>query len=305
MKFNNFCAAAGKILWVMISKPVLMTDPATHWMRGLQALADRKPRPRPFVDVPSLPWDQPEFSRHFLRTATRGARYTQREIAFLQACGVLIPKRQMLDLACGGGRHSLAMARYGAEVTGLDVGPAAIASARRQAARAGLPVTFVQGDVRQLAFHAAFDAVTFLFGCFTEMPRTEAQTCLNGVSRSLRPGGWFVLDVFAPRFFADLDGMQEWWVGRDFIAGRFPQLVLTEYFYYARPKTYARRDFIYNANTGELHTFGVSGQAYTLRDLSRMLEAAGLVPAMTCGDWDGTEATPDSELYIVVAQKPA
>ncbi|ETW98796.1 MAG: hypothetical protein ETSY1_17365 [Candidatus Entotheonella factor] len=272
-------------------------------MRGLQAIADRKPRPRPFIDIASLPWDQPEFSRHFLRTATRGAQYTQREIAFLQHCGVLAPDRQILDLACGGGRHSLAMAQHGAEVTGLDVGPAAIASARRRAARAGLPVAFMQGDVRHLAFDAAFDAVTFLFGCFTEMTREDAQTCLNGVARSLRPGGWFVLDVFAPRFFADLDGMQEWWVGRDFIAGRFPQLVLTEYFYYARSKTYARRDFICNANTGEIHTFGVSGQAYTLRDLSRMFEAAGLTPVLTCGDWDGSEAGRDSELYIVVAQK--
>ncbi len=196
------------------------------------------------------------------------------------------------------------MARHGAGVTGLDVGPAAIASARRRATRAGLPVTFVQGDVRQLAFEAAFDAVTLLFGCFTEMTREDAQVCLQGVARSLRPGGWFVLDVFAPGFFADLDGMQEWWVGQDFIAGRFPQLVLTEYFYYARPKTYARRDFICNANTGEIHAFGVSGQAYTLRDLSRMFEAAGLIPVMRCGDWDGTEATPESELYILVAQKP-
>jgi len=289
----------------MISKLALMSDSAAHLLRGLQVLADRKPRPRPFVDVASLPWDQPEFSRHFLRTATRGARYTQREIAFLQRCGILAPPQQILDLACGGGRHSLAMAQHGAEVTGLDVGPAAVASARCRAARAGLPVTFVQGDVRQLSFDAEFDVVTFLFGCFTEMTREDAQTCLHGVARSLRPGGWFVLDVFSPRFFADLDGMQEWWIGRDFIAGRFPQLVLTEYFYYARPKTYARRDFICNANTGEIHTFGVSGQAYTLRDLSHMFKAAGLIPAMRCGDWDGTEATTDSELYIVVARKPS
>ncbi len=282
-----------------------MIDMPTHLMRGLQALAARKPRPRPFIDVPSLPWDQLEFSRHFLRTATRGASYTQREIAFLEHVGVLALERRILDLACGGGRHSLAMARHDAQVTGLDVGPAAVASARRRAARAGLSATFVAGDVRQLAYDAEFDAVTLLFGCFTEMTRDDAQACLQGVARSLRPGGRFVLDVFAPSFFAELDGVQEWWVGRDFIAGRFPQLVLTEYFYYARPKTYARRDFICNANTGEIHAFGVSGQAYSLKGLSRMLARAGLVPVMMCGDWDGTEVTPESEFYIMVAQKPS
>lgn len=281
-----------------------MIDMTTPLMRGLQALADRKPHPRPFIDVPSLPWDELEFSRHFLRTATRGASYTRREIEFLQQVGVLAPERRILDLACGGGRHSLAMARHGAEVTGLDVGPAAVASARRRAARASLSATFVEGDVRQLAYDATFDVVTLLFGCFTEMTRDDAQACLQGVARSLRPGGWFVLDVFAPSFFAELDGMQEWWVGRDFIAGRFPQLVLTEYFYYPRPKTYARRDFICNANTGEIHAFGVSGQAYTLKGLSDMFKAVGLTPMMMCGDWDGADVTSESEIYIMVAQKP-
>ncbi len=280
-----------------------MSDLAAHLNQGLGALAGRKQRPRPFVDVGSLPWDDPDFSRYFLRTATRGERYTRREIAFLERCGALAPSQHILDLACGGGRHSLAMARRGALVTGLDLGPAAIATARRRAARTGLPVEFIQGDLHCLEYVGAFDAVTFLFGCFTEMRRDQAEACLQRISRSLRPGGMFVLDVYAPRFFAALDESQEWWVGRDFIAGRFPQLVLTEYFYYAREKTYARRDFICNATTGAWHTFGVSGQAYTLPELIRMCEAVGLIPVMTCGGWNGEEVTKDSTLYIVVASK--
>lgn len=281
----------------------LMSDTTAHLLQGLQALAARKPRPRPFVDIGSLPWADTAFSRHFLRTATRSNYHTRREIAFLEHYGVLAPGQRMLDLACGGGRHSLAMARRGAVVTGLDLGPTAIAAARRRAARADLIVEFVQGDIREMTYKAAFDAATFLFGCFTEMPREDAETCLQRISRSLCPGGMFVLDVFAPAFFADLDGMQEWWVGRDFIAGRFPQLVLTEYFYYKRPKTYARRDFICNATTGEWQSFGVSGQAYTLPELTRMCEAVGLHPVMTCANWDGDEVTKDSSLYIIVATK--
>lgn len=280
-----------------------MSDVAAHFLQGLQTLAARTPRPRPFVDVGSLPWADEAFSRHFLRTATRSERHTRREIAFLERYGILVPGRRTLDLACGGGRHSLAMARRGAVVTGLDLGPAAIATARRRAARTGLDVEFVQGDIRQMTYNAVFDTVTFLFGCLTEMLQEEAEICLQQISRSLRPGGVFVLDVFAPRFFADLDGMQEWWVGRDFIAGRFPQLVLTEYFYYKRAKTYVRRDFICNASTGLWHSFNVSGQAYALSELTRMCAATGLSPIMTCANWDGEPVTKDSTLYIIVATK--
>src|SRR5215471_15204345 len=133
-----------------------MTDVATQLLHGLQAIAHRRPRPRPFIDIGSLPWDDPVFSRHFLRTATRSQRYTQRELAFLEQCGLLRPGQRILDIACGGGRHSLAMARRGAIVTGIDLGPVAIATAERRAKKAGLRVEFVQTDVRRLEYEAMF-----------------------------------------------------------------------------------------------------------------------------------------------------
>src|SRR5256886_13962592 len=108
-----------------------MTDVAAQLLHGFQTIAHRRPRPRPFLDIGSLPWDDPAFSRHFLRTATRSQRYTHREIALLEECGLLRPGQRILDIACGGGRHSLAMARRGALVTGNDLGPAAIAATPR------------------------------------------------------------------------------------------------------------------------------------------------------------------------------
>src|SRR5215467_1338694 len=127
-----------------------MTDVVAQLLHGFQTLAHRQPRPRPFLDIASLPWDDPIFSRHFLRTATRSQRYTNREMTFLEACGLLRPGQRILDIACGGGRHSLAMARRGALVTGLDIGPTAIATAQRRAHKAGLPIEFVQGDIRTM-----------------------------------------------------------------------------------------------------------------------------------------------------------
>src|SRR5574341_1193617 len=149
-------------------------DVTAQLLHGFQTMAQRRPRPRPFIDIGPLPWDDPAFSRHFLRTATRSQRYTQPEIAFLEQCGLLHPGQRILDVACGGGRHSLAMARRGAIVTGIDLGPAAIATAQRRAKKARLHVEFVPADVRRLEYEAAFDAVTFIFGCFTEMPRQDA-----------------------------------------------------------------------------------------------------------------------------------
>ena len=301
-KSSNSCDSAARAPGPAPSR-VSGPNIPTVFLRGLHAISDRKPRPQPFVDVGSLPWHEPDFSRHFLRTATRSSRYTQREITFLARNDLLTPGHRILDLACGGGRHSIAMAQRGAVVTGIDLGPAAIAAARRRARRAGVGVEWLQGDLRHLPFKGDFHVVTFVFGCFTEMPRREAEAVLAGISNSLRPGGKLVLDVYAPVFFSDLDGVQEWWVGGDFIAGRFPQLVLSEYFYYARNRTYARRDYICEAATGAVHTFGLSGQAYTLAELARMLAAAGLTLTVAFGDWKGTPARRDSRLYVLLASK--
>ena len=58
--------------------------------------------------------------------------------------------RTLVDLGCGTGEHSLAAAKRGWAVVGLDASAAAIDKARRAADGAGLAVRFVVGDVRRL-----------------------------------------------------------------------------------------------------------------------------------------------------------
>jgi len=54
----------------------------------------------------------------------------------------------LLDLACGTGRHALAFARIGFEVTGVDYGDELLERARRNAAEAGERIEFELGDMR-------------------------------------------------------------------------------------------------------------------------------------------------------------
>ena len=69
----------------------------------------------------------------------------------------------LLDLACGTGRHALAFARIGFEVTGVDYGDELLERARRNAAEAGERIEFELGDMRTVELGRRFDAVTCLF----------------------------------------------------------------------------------------------------------------------------------------------
>jgi 2-polyprenyl-3-methyl-5-hydroxy-6-metoxy-1,4-benzoquinol methylase len=57
------------------------------------------------------------------------------------------PGARVLDLACGTGRHSLAVAALGAHVTGVDRDPAKLAVARERAANAGLTIEWLETDL--------------------------------------------------------------------------------------------------------------------------------------------------------------
>ena len=63
----------------------------------------------------------------------------------------------LLDAGCGVGLFSLAMARHGYSVTGIDIAPRMVAAARQSAADAGLKMQLAVGDVEEAA--GPFDAV--------------------------------------------------------------------------------------------------------------------------------------------------
>src|SRR5436309_3564539 len=59
----------------------------------------------------------------------------------------------LLDAACGIGTQTLGLAALGHRVTASDLSPAAVARARREAARRALDVDFSVADLRRLSGH--------------------------------------------------------------------------------------------------------------------------------------------------------
>jgi 2-polyprenyl-3-methyl-5-hydroxy-6-metoxy-1,4-benzoquinol methylase len=106
----------------------------------------------------------------------------------------LSPGARVLDLACGWGRTTLALARQGYQVTGFDLSPELLALARERAAGAGLAIPFVQGTVRVLPDLGEFDAVTAFYddSVLSFADEADNQAALRGVARLLRPGGAFL-----------------------------------------------------------------------------------------------------------------
>lgn len=127
--------------------------------------------------------------------------------------------RTLLDVGCNWGRWSIAAARAGYAVVGIDPSLGAVMAARRVARAMQLPIRHVVGDARFLPFPAgAFDQ-TFSYSVVQHLSRPDARTVIAEMSRVLRTGGGCLVQMPTPfgirclyhlarRRFRDGDGFE-------------------------------------------------------------------------------------------------
>ena len=101
--------------------------------------------------------------------------------------------RTVLDLGCGGGFMSEALAARGAKVIGVDVSRGAIGVAKRHAASGGLAIRYLVASGEGLPLpDASVDCVV----CVDVLEHVRSlDQVLDEVRRVLRPGGVFLFDT--------------------------------------------------------------------------------------------------------------
>ena len=128
------------------------------------------------------------------------ARGTESEVSFVADALALGPGRLVVDVGCGPGRHSHALARRGVRVVGVDVAQRFV-----ELARHGSPVGagFVRGDARRLPVApGSADAVICLcqggFGLLGG--GTGEQAALEEMAGALRVGGRLAVTAVSAYF---------------------------------------------------------------------------------------------------------
>ncbi len=111
----------------------------------------------------------------------------------------LKPGARVLDVACGTGNLCFPAARAGAVVTGVDIAPNLLATARARALAKFPSIQFDEGDVEALPYaDASFDEVVTMFGAmFAPQPKLVAAE----LARVCRPGGRVFMANWTPTGF--------------------------------------------------------------------------------------------------------
>ena len=107
----------------------------------------------------------------------------------------------VLELGCGTGRVTMAIAERGHRVSGLDLAERMLERAAEKRARLSVEtrerVHLVQGDMTRFELGEKFRLIIIPFRPFQHLLETQQQLdCLTCVRKHLMPGGRLILDVF-------------------------------------------------------------------------------------------------------------
>jgi len=214
----------------------------------------------------------------------RDLESARREVGYLLERGVA---GRVLDLACGFGRHSIALLAAGLDVSGIDLSADLLADAPDS-----LAGRLARADIRHLPFaDASFDAVVNLFSSFGYFAEEDDGAVLDEIARVLRPGGRAILDLMNPdRIRAGL--VPESRTERDGI-------VLEERRSLSSDGRRVRKEVRLTLPGEAARTWTEDVRMYGTAELQALAEPRGLRLHAVEGGFDGSSFGPESERQIV------
>lgn len=200
----------------------------------------------------------------------------------------------LLDMCCGPGRHSLAFAKRGFRVTGVDATAFLLDRARERGEAEDVTVEWVESDMRKFVRPESFDLSINLFTSFGffEDPGDNLAV-LENVRRSLRPGGSFVLDVLGKevlaRKFQAMDAQES--ADGELVVQR--RRVVDDW-------TRIETDWMFISDERTRH-FGIQLWIYSGQELRQLLFEAGFDAVELYGDLAGGPYDTAADRLIAVA----
>jgi SAM-dependent methyltransferase len=205
--------------------------------------------------------------------------------------------RSVLDLCCGPGRCSIALAQRGFAVTGVDRTKLLLDRARARARRARVKIEWVRSDMRDFVRPNTYDLVLSMFTSFGYFDdKREDVLVLENVLTSLRPGGRCLIEGAGKEFLAR--GFQP---TTSEALGDGTRLVHRHEIF--DDWTRVRNEWIL-IRGGRTKSFRFHHTVYSGQELRDRMEGVGFVDVRLYGNLEGDEYGLNAQRLVAVGRKP-
>lgn len=256
-------------------------------------------------------WWETAFDEKYLKTYVDivTPKLTTQQILFLRKNLKLKRGTKILDLACGYGRHSIALAKHGYHVTGIDASEYFTKRAKKEAERQGVKATFLTGDMRRLSYKNKFDAVINIFTSFGYFKKeSDNNLVLKKISQALKPKGQFLIDLNnTPRVLMRM--AQEGKINKK--TGLFEDLrkdklsngiaVTTKHEFSASTMRWLMTRTW--KEKGKIQSYQTNVRMYTLPEIKHLMEENGFRIKKIWGDFEESPLNSNAHRLIILAKK--
>ncbi len=210
----------------------------------------------------------------------------------------------VLDLGCGTGRLSLALARQGAQVCGVDASAAMLALARQRASAAGLAITWVQGDWLHLDLDRRFDLAILPYnGLQHLLDLDEIRAFLKTVREHLGPQGRFALDLHLPQAALLARDPEEWFGVEEGPVSPSGWRVLAEQSRWNAVAQVLTQRWRMGGPQGQDRLIELPLRQYFPVELRALLEGAGFKLLAHVGGFQGQDLAPGCLRQVLLARR--
>ncbi len=230
---------------------------------------------------------------HFYGDAIDDQR-TEAECEFIIRECQLAPGMDILDLACGHGRHANSLAAKGYPVTGIDLNADFIDLARQHASQKGLSIDFRVDSMLNLEAEDAYDCIILVFNSFGFLDREDGIKLIQRMKSALKSSGKMFLDIKnRDSILKELTGCHVTEKGQDLMIDRLS-------FDPREGTTTNQRIYI---KDGVRYDTPFTMQLYNYSEFSSLMEQHGLNITRSFGSWSGKAFGADSRRIIAVVEK--
>jgi SAM-dependent methyltransferase len=202
----------------------------------------------------------------------------------------------VLDLCCGPGRYSVALAKKGYTVTGVDRTKFLLKKARSLSKAENVEIEWVQCDMRDFIRLDGFDLVLSMFTSFGYFDdKEEDLAVLRNIFTSLKSGGIFFIDIVGKEWLAK--------VYQDTTSEKLPDgTTLVQRHEIFDNWTRIRNEWIL-IKKGRSTAYSFYHTIYSGQELADRMMQAGFVDVKLYGNLDGDEYNQNAQRLLVVGHK--